>query len=359
VLAAFACLLPLASLAPVSASAAAPRPVQAAVASAPTALAAPVAEDSGDRADNIFDYPRSRLGAFVALDEHNGFKERKAHLGFERKWKRPSDFIREFVEWDEPTLFTKAQRRLAADGREIILSWNSYEHSGGVRWEDVVSGAHDELIDARAEEIIDFGHPIAFTFQHEPDNQIDQPDRRRAGTPEDFCNAYRYVLDRFDAAGVTNATYGIILMAWTPARGHGDRYFCGEDYVEFLGVDGFNWFGCQHPVGPWRMPRQIFTDWYEWASTSYDLPLVIAEWGTGEDPDDRGRKADWITEFGEMVKDWPEVKAALIFNSGRNPGCERYSDTSRSSQRAFIKLGADPYFAPAERAPADRSSTIR
>src|SRR4051812_44578636 len=60
----------------------------------------------------IFDYPNARLGAFVALDEHNGFKERKAHQKFEKKWHRKSDFIREFVEWDEPKLFTKAEKQL-------------------------------------------------------------------------------------------------------------------------------------------------------------------------------------------------------------------------------------------------------
>jgi hypothetical protein len=291
----------------------------------------------------IFDYPDARLGAFVALDEHNGFKELAAHRKFEKKWKRKSDFIREFVEWDEPTLITRAEKKLAAGGRTLVLSWSSYEHKGGIRWEEVASGKYDALIDQRAQEVKAFKRPMAFSFQHEPDNQIDREGEPRAGTPAQYCDAYRHVIDRFRAAGVTNATYGVILMAYTADRGRGDQYYCGDDYVEFLGVDGFNWYLCQHPTGPWRMPNDIFKEFYEWGST-YDLPLIISEWGTGEDPAVPGRKAEWITALRTTLKTMPGIKAAMIYNSGTNPGCERYSDTSKSSQRAFIKMGADPYF---------------
>jgi len=292
----------------------------------------------------IFDYPNAKLGAFVALDEHNGLHERRAHLRFERKWKRQSDFIREFVDWNEPKLFTHAEKRLARGGRTVVVSWSSYTHKGGVRWEDVASGTYDTLIDQRAQEITDFGHPVAFTFQHEPDNQIDREGQPRAGTPAQYCDAYRHVIDRFRADGVKNATYGEILMAFTADRGLADDYYCGANYVEYLGVDGFNWFGCQHPTGPWTMPSDIFKEFYAWGST-FDVPLIVSEWGTGEDLSTPGRKADWIAAFQAMMKTMPKMKAALIFNSGNNPGCARYSDTSKSSQKAFVQMGKDPYFA--------------
>lgn len=300
-------------------------------------------------AGSVFDYPQAKLGAFVALDEHNGTKERAAHLGFERKWKRQEAFLRSYVNWDEPKFFTSAQRKLAADGRTIVLSWSSYEHRGGVRWEDIADGQYDAMIDERAAEIIDFGHPIAFNFQHEPDNQVDRPEGLRAGTPRDYCNAYKHVIGRFRAAGVQNATYGVILMAWSARSGNASKYVCGGKTVEYLGVDGFNWYGCEFPDGPWRMPDDIFGPWLDWAS-DYDLPVIIAEWGTGEDSAVPGRKAEWITAMGQLVKDHPQVKASLIFNAAFTPACPRYSDTSRSSQRAFVRMGADPYFNPEEQA---------
>jgi hypothetical protein len=240
-------------------------------------------------------------------------------------------------------LFTPAEATLADEGRTMLLSWSPYGHGGGVRWSEIAAGRYDAEIDARAAEMIAFGHPVVFTLQHEPDNQVDLPEGDRAGTPTEFCNAYRRVVDRFRAAGVTNATYGVILMAWTALTGDPEEFYCGDDYIDYLGVDGYNWYGCVQPDGPWRMPVEIFGDWYEWART-HDKPLVIAEWGTGEDPRLKGRKAHWIRSLRVMVKGWPEIKAALIFNAATNPNCPRYSDTSRSSQRAFVRMGADRYF---------------
>ena len=311
------------------------------------ALASPAAAST---VDGLFDHPGAKQGAYLSMDTHNGTDELSAYRRFETRWGRRAEMVRVFTTWNQPSLFTPAQKAMAAEGRTLVVSWNSWDRGTGIRWSEVASGAHDAMIDARAKEVKELGQPILFTFQHEPENWTDTLTAQRAGTSEDFCRAYRHVVQRFRAAQVTNASYGEIMMAWTAARGKAEYYYCGDDVVDWLAADGYNWYGCSSPSGPWRMPEAVFDPWYTWAS-GHHKPLVIAEWGTGEDVEVPGRKGAWIDALSTMLKNRPAIKGAIIFNSGRNKNCPRYSDTSPSSQAAFVAMGADPYFAPTDLAP--------
>ncbi len=150
--------------------------------------------------DGMFDYPGAKQGAYLSMDAHNGTEELQAYRDFEQRWGRRSDLVRVFNTWSQPALFTPAQRTMAAEGRTLVVSWNSWDRGTGIRWSEVASGAYDANIDARAQEVKALGRPVLFTFQHEPENWTDSSTRLRAGTPADFCNAYRRVVDRFRAA---------------------------------------------------------------------------------------------------------------------------------------------------------------
>jgi plastocyanin len=74
--------------------------------------------------------------------------------------------------------------------------------------------------------------------------------------------------------------------------------------------------------------------------------MIAAEWGTGEDPADPNRKAQWFTDALATAKTWPELKGVSYYDSGRNPQCLRWINTSPQSQAAFAAIGADPWFNP-------------
>ncbi len=133
-------------------------------------------------ADGIFDYPGAKQGAYLSMDAHNGTEELKAYRDFEGRWGRRSDMVRVFNTWSQPALFTPAQRTMAAEGRTLVVSWNSWDRGTGIRWSQIASGAYDANIDARAQEVKQLGHPVLFTFQHEPENWTDSSTRLRAGT---------------------------------------------------------------------------------------------------------------------------------------------------------------------------------
>lgn len=300
-------------------------------------------------APDLFDRAGAQQGSYLSLDAHNGTDELQAQRDFETAWGRRSDLVRVFDGWDVPALFTPAQQTLAREGRTLVVSWNSWDRGTGVPWSQVAAGVYDRLVDQRAEEVKQLGTPLLFTFQHEPEHWAGTA----AGSAGDFCRAYRHVVQRFRALGVTNASYGEVLMAWSAARGQAEQYWCGDDVVQWLGADGYDWYGCVSPDGPWRTPSEVFDPWYRWG-TSHGTPLVITEWGTGEDAAVPGRKAAWIGQLDDMVRARPAIKGVMIYSTAKNRNCPRYSDTSPSSQQAFVAMGADPYYAsvpPAPRAP--------
>src|SRR5207248_129768 len=146
------------------------------------------------------------------------------------------------------------------------------------------------------------GAPAIFVFEHEPEGEVGQ-----SGTTTDFVNAYRHIHDRFAADGVTNLTYGLVLLATTFGAGKADPYYPGDGYVDLLGADGYNWYQCPGRSDPWTSFHDVFTAFY-----SYGLgkgkPMFVSEWGSNEDSTTPGRKGQWITDAATTLKTWPQVK---------------------------------------------------
>jgi hypothetical protein len=276
------------------------------------------------------------FGSNANIDYFDSGTRAKALVDFEELIGRKMAINRVYYTWDEqfPTIH---EEWLKAEGRIPLLSWKT---SAGdvpiVQWTDVASGMYDATIDARAEDIKAYGGPILFIFHHEPETE---------GEPEDFIAAYQHIQDRFRAAGVTNVSYVWTLLAYTFRAERADQWYPGDDYVDIVGADGYNWFGCL-PGGAedeWMSFAEVFGAFHDFG-VAHDKPMIIAEYGSQEDPDVPGRKAEWITEAAATLKSWPEVKGVSWYNNDAQ--CVWYVDTSETSLAAYVAMGQDPYFNP-------------
>jgi hypothetical protein len=279
------------------------------------------------------------FGAFVALDsDHSGSSELEAQENFEAMVGRTMAVDKEGHAWDE--VFPSPYAYWSRDqGRILSFEWNAQLYGGGViRWDDIASGRYDADIDARAQAIKAYSAPAFFVFHHEPEDEVGQ-----AGSEQDFVNAYRHVVDRFRAKGVTNLSYALVLMASTYRYGEPDLFYPGDSYVDLVGADGYNWHGCPGRDDAWTDFGSIFSDFRDFG-VAKDKPLYVAEWGSMEDPDVPGRKADWIDDAAATIKSWPEIKVVAYYHNEGD--CEWWVDSSGSSLDAFTRMGTDLYFAP-------------
>ena len=282
------------------------------------------------------------FGAYLKLDAHNGMERREAITNFETLIGRPIAIDRVYYNWTDN--FPNADDYWSRDqGHILFLSWNAgYGLGQCAKWADIAAGLYDADIDAKAAALMAFGSPMIFSFHHEPTtHNPGEP----CGTPDEYKLAWRHVRERFDANGVTNLSYALTLTAQSFDKNNAEPYYPGDDVIDIVAADGYNWYSCQFHPGPWRSIEQIFSSFHDFG-VSHGKPMVIAEYGSGEDDALPGRKAQWFTDGADILKRWPEIKGISYFNVGNGGACDRYVDTSPDSLAAFRTMGFEPYFNP-------------
>ena len=123
------------------------------------------------------------------------------------------------------------------------------------------------------------------------------------------------------------------------------NYYPGDAYVSVVGVDVYNWAGCKNR--PWTSLAQLLESARQWGLAHPSIPLMLTEWGSVEDPADPGRKAQWLTDAGNLLSQPGYEQFAGIFAWGAlnpNTACPFGYDTSPSASAAWAGIGAQPDF---------------
>jgi hypothetical protein len=243
----------------------------------------------------------------------------------------------QYHRWDD-SFPTTHEIDSASRGRTILMSWKAQLRSGpSVKWADIAAGKADSTIDARAAAIKAFGEQVYLVFHHEPENDL-----ALNGSPADFVAAWRHIHDRFAHDGVTNVKWVLTLMDWTfNPLSHRDpeAYYPGGAYVDYLGIDGYNWYGCRGST--WASFGDVFSPFYAW-STQKAKPAIVVETGSTEDPANPTRKAQWIADAASWLKGHPNIVGLTYFDTPVT--CNWWIDTSPASVAAMAAMAADPYF---------------
>jgi beta-mannanase len=228
------------------------------------------------------------------------------------------------------------------------------DSSGYEGFHEVLAGVHDAYIDRYARAAKAFGQPVLMRFLHEfngnwyvwSGNKNGQAD----GGPARVVEVWKYVVDRFRAVGADNVQW-----LWVPHGPSTDRseeawnavanYWPGDDYVDWIGLDGYNFY----PQDPWGGARPLrdfddcFRALYDDCAALGERPMLIAEFGTGEFSYEGFDKAAWVTDAFQKIKtDYPRLKMFTWFNI--NKELDWRVNSSEAALAAFRAALADPYF---------------
>jgi hypothetical protein len=258
-----------------------------------------------------------------------------AVAAFEAKLGRKLDTHRVFARWDDPL----SSGIVAADiarGRLPVLSIRPQRKDGStLTWASLAAGSHDAAIRDQADAIGALSVPILLTLHHEPDQIMH-------GTAAEFVAAWRHYVTVFRERGVTNVAWNWIMTPSsfrTPPIGPGaDALYPGDDFVDWIALDPYNWNGCM-PNGPttWRPLREMLTPFATWAEP-HGKPLMLAEWASAEDPAQPTRKAEWFAEAAVTLQDFPKVKAVSYYEGVGK--CPWWSGSTVPSKDAFLDLAS-------------------
>jgi Glycosyl hydrolase family 26 len=239
---------------------------------------------------------------------------------------------------------TEAMNNVRAYGAIPVFSWGS-EASPRASAEqpaftlgNLVNGSYDSYIREFAEEARNWGHPFFLRFDWEMNgNWFPWYEGVNGNAPGQYVAAWRHVHDIFTAVGATNVTWLWCPYADTEAALRKQRLkslYPGDAYVDWTGLDGYNWG--RNPVNPrpWRSFSEIFDPAYKLVTQKIAprKPLMLGEFATSPYG---GHKALWIKKmFQVLPRSYPRIRALIYFNT-----VDRTVDwpleTSPNAARAF------------------------
>jgi hypothetical protein len=101
-------------------------------------------------------------------------------------------------------------------------------------------------------------------------------------------------------------------------------------------------------ANPWRSLATILAPFMQFAAAHPGPDLVLAEWGSAEDPNQAGRKAQWIADAQQMFKDpaYARFVAISYWNSTSHThaDCDFKITSSASALSAFKTMANDPFY---------------
>lgn len=234
---------------------------------------------------------------------------------------------------------------IAQGGRSIELAWEYWDYGApdlvnqpAYQLRDITAGNWDADIHRWARQIKAFGYPVIFRPMNEMNgNWTSWSGTVNGNVPADYIPAWRHIHDIFVAEGATNAAF-----LWSPNRdGYStdavntfNAYYPGDAYVDYLGIDGYNW-GRMYTTPDWTSSWQSFTEVFRYSYDAFTArtakPVIIAETASTEIG---GDKAAWITDaFAQLPVRFPRVVGLTWFNY--NKETDWRVNSSAASLEAF------------------------
>jgi hypothetical protein len=249
-----------------------------------------------------------------------------------------------FTDWCDRSktmdnLFKQQLPKVWASGNVPLISWELYLCARAATPADVEAraarGDYDTYLNAWADRLK--------VFVSGPDGSLGTGDDRRVYirlAHEMNGNWYPWSA----AVGGDSATHHVLLwqrvrgifwakgidsrtVQWIWAVNHEDvgdvpaeAFFPGDDYVDWIGIDGYNW-GASQPWSSWRTPREVFDPMVARLRAISRRPLALTETASSSTRAggvDVAAKSDWITAFfGYVAQVEVDARMVVWFNEDK------------------------------------------
>jgi hypothetical protein len=222
--------------------------------------------------------------------------------------------------WDEDPFPYDSLHNSDDMGGVALVTWEPW----GRDLRSIASGRYDGYVRDSAREARAWGKPVLLRFAHEMNGGW-YPWGADDNSGADYRRAWRHIYRVFRRQGATNVKW-----VWAPNTGQFRRFFPGDRYVQFTGLDGYNW-GAKY--GSWDSFEDVFDSSYREITHLSRRPLLITEFGANARG---GDKAAWIRHaFSRKVaRRYPRIRALVYFNKESDGGDWRV-DSSDAVLRAF------------------------
>lgn len=296
-----------------------------------------------------------RLGVYDAQQGEVGAPESAQTLDqYAAMVGRKPDIVMDYSNINEPLLTKTEVANLSSRGETPLVSWQLFQsgYSGPtIPLTQIAAGAYDtDLHRAAAEAKAMPFEEILIRVGHEMNGNW----YGWSGDPAAFVSAWRHIVSVFRADGVTNVKW-----VWSANVNNGSypfkAYFPGDEYVDYTGLDGYNWGTAGIGVDRWESLAQVFSSSYEELTQLSSKPVIITEVSASEAG---GDKAAWIREgfLQTIPQQFPRVNAVVWYD--RNQEENWRIDSSASSLAAYREVVASSIYGGPNPAPVAATATV-
>jgi len=286
------------------------------------------------------------------VEARGGEDSRGAVQRMETAVGRELDVVREFLSWDSP--FPDTYHTWVRDsGRTMILSVKSKRANGAiVRWADIAaatpgSAIHNDVVEW-ADDLREYGVPIYFAFNHEPESKASST----LGGAANYIAAWRKIHGIFAERGATNVKFMWIMTDYSffvgsQAPNDASKWYPGDPYLDAMGADAYNWYTCRSGINtPWWTLEHIIRPFRDFGAAHPDKELWLSEYASTEDTARPGRKAQWLGEAQALFKrpDYSQFRGIVYFDFRGPDSCQWYVNSSSTSSQAFRAIGQDGFY---------------
>lgn len=225
------------------------------------------------------------------------------------------------------------------NGWRPMVSANPYftadcQQNGKTIYKAIADGNCDELVKKVGRNLKAYGRPILLRFAWEMNiESMGWSIQKTGSNPTDFVSAWRRVHDITRNEGATNILWVFSPNIITPTSIAYNSLYPGDAYVDWVGLDGYNW-GNTQSWSKWENFSQVFSQSYNaLVSIAPSKPLMLAEVNT---TDAGGDKALWYKDMlqTQIPYNFPAIKAVIFYNEDRS-GTEHVNWLINSSQLAL------------------------
>ena len=188
----------------------------------------------------------------------------------------------------------------AQDGKQIVLTFR-------LGPEATTAGEHDQQLREALAQMDAAGGTWLVGYYHEPEIRL-TPDEYRAA----FARVARIVQQSASVRSIA------VLMGYTFTARNPDDWYPGDDVVDVLGIDGYDWLGCIENGGDGRTgahPRsyeEIFAPADAFA-TAHGKPWIATEFGRAYDPAEPDARIGWLQDAAAWMDDHPSMIGGAYF----------------------------------------------
>jgi mannan endo-1,4-beta-mannosidase len=247
---------------------------------------------------------------------------------------QPPSFVLWFEDFhaEVPVAAVEAVNRMTA---LPILTWEPWR----APLASIVDGGQDDHVIRWADALRDCQSPVYLRFGHEFNGDWYPWTPAHGTSPDLFQAAWRHLHEVFQRQGATN-----VLWVWCPnaVSAAGEQlitWYPGDQYVDVLAVDGYNW-GSVLPVREWVMPENLFDPaLVELRAFNSGKPILIAEVACAEHG---GSKAEWISELVSYLAGQPDVDGFVWFEHDKETDWRLASSRAATAAMAgALEFSAD------------------